>query len=264
MLEQGLRSAESELDAEPPEPMPDMPVGPGAEVADLQGRLELLQQEAERLRRQVPWLKKLVGGGRPLDGSDRDQVLAIAAAVQGIDSDCDAALKMLVSIKERGAYGAAVAELGTLEAGLQDIGTGALPRLLPKAMRLVEPAASEAGADGGGSGRERLQRALEHIDARVDERCRDAEATFAAYPADVWRLPEMRALRILVRDGAARPATGSATCRPRVMAGSWCGGTTACGWPPPGTSRSPPPSVATAARWRGGGRTRRASTNPRS
>jgi hypothetical protein len=199
-LEKRLRSAERELDAQRPEAMPDTPAE--ASAADLQARLELLEEAIERQRREVPWLRALVASRPPraLDESDRDRVLAITAAVQDIERDRKAALDALGSIKDAGADGLAEAGLdpGELEAGFQGIDTGALPRLLSKANRLVGPA-SEADADADGTGRDRLQRALRRIDRRVEERYLGADATFASYPASVWRLPEMRALRILVR-----------------------------------------------------------------
>lgn len=202
-LEQRLRSAERELDAEAPEPMADAPLGAGADVPDLRSRLELLREEAERLRGELPWLRGLISGrpNGPLQGPDRHRVLAIAVAVETVESDRKAALDRLAAIKDRGADSLADADqdLGELEAGLQGITTGPLPRLLPKARRLVEPAAAPADPQEEGTGQERLRQALERIDGRVEGRYRDAEATFAAYSADVWRLPQMRALRILVR-----------------------------------------------------------------
>ena len=204
-LERRLRSAERELDADTPEPMADVPLGTGADVADLRSRLELLGEEAERLRGELPWLRGLVGGrpGGPLQGPDRDRVLAIATAVETVERDRKAALARLAAIKDRGAdtLDEADRDLGELEAGFQGITIGPLPRLLPKARRLAEPEpeAAQADAEEDGTGRERLRRALERVDARVEGRYRDAEATLAAYSADAWRLAEMRALRILVR-----------------------------------------------------------------
>jgi hypothetical protein len=208
VLEQRLRSAERELDAQRPEPVPDAPAE--GDAADLQARVELLEEAVTRQRREVPWLRALVARkpARALDGPDRDRVLAIAAALQQIELGRGAALDALTWIKHAGADGLAEARLdpGALEARLQGLDTGALPRLLSKANRLLGPASdtdapadADADADAGDTSPDRLRRALERIDRRVDERYRDAEATLAGYPAGAWQHPELRALRILVR-----------------------------------------------------------------
>ena len=43
--------------------MADMPLGAGADVPDLRSRLELLREEAERLRGELPWLRGLTWAG---------------------------------------------------------------------------------------------------------------------------------------------------------------------------------------------------------